>query len=84
MSPVLMVIMDTSVFAFSCHCLGVFHCFHVTNSQKQSSIVMVPVAVSCVLNFQKRDTRVFHLNSSHVVPLIVVPGCFGVTSAGMN
>lgn len=42
------------------------------------------VAVSCVLNFQKRDTRVFNLNSSHVVPLIVLPGSFAVTSAGRN
>lgn len=45
---------------------------------------MVPVTVSGVLNFQKRDTRVFSLNSSHVVPLILLPGSFAVTSAGMN
>lgn len=45
---------------------------------------MVPVAVSYVLNFQKRDTHVSHLNSSHVVPLILVPGSFAVTSARMN
>lgn len=45
---------------------------------------MVPVAVSCTLNFQKRDTRVFNLNSSRVVPLILVPGNFPVTSAGIN
>lgn len=44
----------------------------------------MPVAVSCVLDFQKRDTRVFNLNSSCVVPLVLVPGSFAVTPAGRN
>lgn len=42
---------------------------------------MVLVIESWVLNFQRRDMCVFHLNSSCVVPLILVAGSFTVTYA---